>query len=157
MIGPPAAHGDTVKYVKVVVAFVACVLVAEALAAAASTQFVLLELARLGVDVTLVERLDTTAHDIIGMLPLFGTVIGAGFLIAFPVAWFLSRHLPEWRAPLFAAAGFCAVTAAHVMMNQSLSITPVAGARSATGLLAQGLAGAIAGYVYTRLSPVTER
>ena len=153
MIAGPLARGDIVKFVRVLFAFVACVLIAEALAATASTQFVLHELARLGVGVSLAERLDTTAHDIIGMLPLFGTVIGVGFLIAFPIAWFLSRHLPQWRTPLFAAAGFCAIAVAHVVMNQSLSITPVAGARSSLGLMAQGLAGAIAGFLYTRLSP----
>lgn len=141
------------KFIRVLMAFVVCVLVAEALAATASTQFVLHELGRLGVAVPFSDRVDTTAHDIVGMLPIFGMVIGIGFLIAFPVAWLLSRPLPQWRTALFAAAGFCAIVVAHFVLNKSLSITPVAGARTGLGVLVQGLAGALAGWLYTRLSP----
>jgi len=37
-------------------------------------------------------------------------------------------------------------------MNLAFGLTPVAAARTAGGLLAQGLAGAIAGFVYTTLN-----
>lgn len=141
------------EILRVMMAFVACVLVAEALAATASTQFVLHELGRLGVAVSFADRVDTTAHDIIGMLPIFGIIIGIGFAIALPVAWLLSRPLPQWRTPLFAAAGFTAIVVAHFVLNKSLSITPVAGARTGLGVLVQGFAGALAGLLYTRLSP----
>ena len=141
------------KFVRILIAFVACVVIAEALAATASTQFVLHELARLGVSISLADRLDTTAHDIIGMAPLFGMVIGVAFVVAFPVAGWLSRRLPQWRTWLFAAAGFTAIVVAHFVLHESLLITPVAGARTGSGLLVQGLAGAVAGLAYTRLTP----
>ncbi|MEM9056050.1 MAG: hypothetical protein AAGD86_01160 [Pseudomonadota bacterium] len=129
------------------VGFVLAVLVAGALASVASTQFVLHELGKLGVAVSPGDRLAMTVHDVVGMLPLYGGVIAVAFLVALPVAQWLSRRAPQAAGALHFAAGFAALVVALKAMQLSFDITPVAGARSAAGLLVQGLAGGLAALV----------
>ncbi|MDX1569193.1 MAG: hypothetical protein R3200_01820 [Xanthomonadales bacterium] len=129
------------------------VLATSALAAGASTQFVLAELGALGVDVPLVDRVAATVHDMIGMFPTYAPIIAVGFLIALWVAALLGRRWPGVRGALFTLAGASAVLAALGAMEWSFGIMPVAGARTAGGLLAQALAGAVGGWLYARLSP----
>lgn len=133
-------------------AFVVCVLIAEILAATASTQFVLHGLAELGVPVPIDERLTTTLHDIVGMLPLYGLVIGVAFLIGLPVAALICRALPGWRQPLYTAAGGTGIVTAILVLRASFGIMPIAGARSFAGLVLQGVAGAVAGWLFARFT-----
>ena len=133
-------------------AFLAAVLAAEVLAAAAASQFVLHNLATLGVDVSFADRITTTAHDVVGMLPSYGPIIGAAFLVALPIAGFIASRTGMTRSLLFTIAGGVAILAALLIMRKVFEITPIAAARSATGLATQVLAGAIAGYLFARLS-----
>ena len=135
------------RFWRLLAAFVLAVLVAEILAALASTQFVLGELARLGVEIPFGDRLSMSVYDIVGMLPLYGTVIGVAFLIALPVAWLLAKRAPAMRGLLFFAAGFVALVTAINIMDAAFGIMPIAGARTLAGLLTQGLAGGLAALV----------
>ncbi len=136
------------KYFRLFAGFAAAVLLAEVLAAVASAQFVLAELGRLGIDVTLADRLSMSLHDIGGMLPLYGSIIGAAFLIALPVAAWLARRTPQHQTALYFAAGFVALVTAIKLMQLAFDIMPIAGARSLAGLLTQGLAGGVAALVF---------
>ena len=138
--------------VRTILAYLAAVVVTTVIAAAASTQFVLAELAALGVAVPLDVRLTTTAHDIVGMFPLYGGILAVGFAIALPVARLLARRWPGGRAWLHALAGASAVLAAIYAMKLSFGITTIAGARSVSGLIAQALAGAAGGALFARLT-----
>ncbi len=132
-------------------AFVASVLCAEILAAALSTQFVLHRLIELGIPIPATQRLAMTAHDIVGMLPLYGFTIGIAFAIALPVAGWIGRRAPAWRQTLYAAAGGIGIVTAILVLQAAFDIMPIAGARSLPGLIAQGLAGAVAGGLFAKL------
>lgn len=136
---------------RVVAAFVAAVVVAYALAAFAQTQHVMNRLGDMGMTVTGQDRLAATLHDFVGMAPLYLPMIAIGFAIAFGVAAGIIRLAPRWRGLGYPLAGGVAVLAIHVILNQLLDITPVAGARTAMGLTAQVLAGAIGGWAFGRL------
>lgn len=135
------------RFLRLVAGFALSVLLAEALAALASTQFVLAELSGLGIDVSLADRVAMSLHDIAGMLPLYGGIIAMAFIIALPVAAWLSRRAPRLRAALYFAAGFVGLVTAIKLMNLAFDIMPIAGARSLAGLLVQGLAGGLAALV----------
>lgn len=137
---------------RTIVAFLAAVVVAAALAAAANTQFVLAELTRLGIDVGLGDRLAMTGQDIVGMTPLYLPVFGVGLLVAFSVAAVLIRFLlPSWGQIGYTLAGAAAVVAIMVIAMQTFGLMPVAGARTFGGMVAQGLAGAVGGFVFGRI------
>ncbi|MCC5885542.1 MAG: hypothetical protein JJT88_03820 [Gammaproteobacteria bacterium] len=135
-----------------ILAFLAAVLVSAALAAAASTQFVLAELARLGVEISFADRLSMTAHDVIGMGRLYLPVIGVGFLLAFGVAALVIRYLlPGWSVLGYSLAGFTAILAIILIMIVAFGLVPIAGARSIPGMLSQCLSGAVGGYLFARM------
>lgn len=52
---------------------------------------------------------------------------------------------------LFAAAGAATLVAVHLVLKASFGITPIAIARSLTGLASQAVAGAAGGWVYATL------
>lgn len=135
------------KFLPLVAGFVLAVLTAEILAALASTQFVLAELGALGIDVPFGDRFAMTVYDIVGMLPLYGTIIAVAFLVALPAAALLARRASRLRVPLFFTAGFVAVITALHVMEVAFGIMPIAGARSLAGLVTQGLAGGLAALV----------
>ena len=77
--------------------------------------------------------------------------------ITFLVTAMLVRRLPGWRRLLFPLAGAVAMVALHLTLKAAFDITPIAAARSGTGLLLQALAGAVGGYVLTLTKPGTPR
>jgi hypothetical protein len=106
-------------------------------------------LGNLGVTVTWFERLRMGLLDLAGMSKIFLPVIAAAFALALPIASWLSRKRAAARGPLFALAGAVGLIAVHLSLQAAFDIIPIAGARSALGLGAQALAGAIGGYTFT--------
>lgn len=92
-------------------------------------------------------------HDIAGMGPMYGALVGAGLLIAFTAAYFVQRLAPQLRWLVFTVAGGVVVVATLTIMEQVFfNIAPIAGARTAPGMLLQALSGAAAGFVYTLIT-----
>lgn len=118
------------------------------------TQFVLSALP-VPTPVSLSDNIATSLSDIIGMAPLYGTIMGAGLLVAFLIAIFVTKLAPSLRWLVYAVAGFVAVIATLMIMRATFGLMPIAGARTVAGLLMQGVAGAVAGYVFTRISPAS--
>ncbi len=137
---------------KIVLAFVLAVVVTTVLGSIAHTQFVLAGLAELGVAVSLSDRLSMTVHDIGGMGPLYGAIIGLGFVVAMLAAALVFRLVGAQRALIYTVAGAVAVAVALTTMGIVYDITPIAGARSALGFIAQMVAGAFGGFVFARVS-----
>jgi hypothetical protein len=133
-------------------AFFPAVVLATFLATTASTLSVLLRLRKLDVDVTAADALRAVAHDWVGMGPTYGALIAVGFLVALLVAGALARLLPAARGFLYALAGAAAIATILLSMRTIFEITPIAGARSATGLAVQSLAGAIGTWFFARLT-----
>lgn len=141
-------------WIRTLLAWAATVLVAYALATLAATQSVIARLAGMGIPVSFGERLQMTAQDQLGMTGLFLPLVAVGLLLAMPVAAWLARGKPQQRTTLYMLAGATAMLCIHLALNWSFDITLVAVARSPLGMLSQALAGAVAGYVFTRLKPV---
>jgi hypothetical protein len=133
---------------RIVAAFVAAVLVTYTSATIAHTQWVMANLADMGVTVTLGDRLGATAHDLAGMAPLYLPMIAAALAVGLLVAGRIIRARPRWRPLGYSLAGGLAVLAIHVVLYQTFSITPIAAARTTAGLTVQALCGALGGWVF---------
>ena len=83
---------------------------------------------------------------------MFLPMVAFALLIAFLGAALLCRYLPRWRLPLYLLAGAVGIVCIHLGLHLAFGITPVAVARSRTGLLAQGAAGALGGLTYLGLA-----
>lgn len=142
------------RILKLVLAFVAAVIVTTILGAFFHTQFVIGRLTDMGITVPFADRLSTTLHDIAGMAPLFGLVIAGGFFIAFLAAALVFRFAGVQRNLVYAIAGAVALGVALSVMAMAFNITPIAGARSWAGFIAQMAAGALGGYVFALISRV---
>lgn len=117
------------------------------------TQFNLAAIAAVGAPVTPGLRLQTTLQDLAGFAPMFGLVTAAGFALAFPVAAYLARRWPRYRAHLYTLAGASALGAAILIMNNLMNITIIGATRSVPGLLAIVAAGGLGGWAYAALAP----
>jgi hypothetical protein len=62
------------------------------------------------------------------------------------------RKNPHLRMIGYVSAGFVALLAMHVIMKAVLGLSGIAPTRTILGLLAQGVAGGIGGYLFCRLS-----
>jgi hypothetical protein len=132
--------------------YLAAVVVTYLLASVMATQSVISSLSGMGVDVSFTERATMTLLDIGGMVGMFLPMIAFGLLIAFMAAALICHYWNQWRTPLYIIAGAAALVCVHLALNLAFGITPVAIARTTTGLGLQALAGAVGGYTYVYLS-----
>jgi hypothetical protein len=137
---------------KVTFAFIAAVFVTYFVGAVIATQSVMNRLADMGGPVNMSVRLQATLHDLPGMFPTYAPLVAIGLLAGFLVARLVLRFVPDWRTVGYACAGFVAIVATHLIMKSTFDITPVAVTRTALGLLAEGAAGLLGGWVFARLS-----
>ena len=143
--------------IRQIVGFVVAVAVTAVGSSFFSSHFVLRGLESLGVDVEFADRFAMYAHDVAGMSLMAGAVAGTGLLIAFPVAALIVRFLPKLRTLGYVLAGVAAMVVALMTMQSVLGMMPMAGARTWGGLAAQGVAGALGGYVFARMTLRRER
>ncbi len=100
---------------------------------------------------SLSERADWILHDLIGMLPLFGSLTGVALLIAF-LAGSLVARFTGLRTVVFAVAGAVAIFVLFTALKMTLGTVGVFGARGTMGLGLQMAAGLVAGLVFAFLS-----
>jgi hypothetical protein len=134
--------------IRSIFAFIVAVLVAYLIGAALATQHVLGALTDMGMDITFAVWAEATLHDLIGMFAIYVPLITVAFLIGIPVALLISRGRPGWRRIGYIVGCFTSIVAIHSLMPQVLDVTPVAATRYFSGLMMQGFAGAVAGYVF---------
>ena len=116
-----------------------------------ATQIILANVAALGPEVDFAVRLQATGHDLLGLATSYLPLIAVGFLLGLPVAAGLAKLLPDQRMLLYIVAGAVAVIAIHLLIKAVLGLSAVAATRTLAGLLSQGLAGAVGGYLFYRL------
>ena len=116
-----------------------------------ATQFNLAEIAALGLNVPFADRLATTAHDLVGGLPLIATIFGFGFIIAMPITGVIARWVKILPHLAHALGGFAGVGVTLLALKALFAITPIGAARDIDGFIALCLSGAVAGYVYSAL------
>ncbi|MEM1401980.1 MAG: hypothetical protein AAGG55_01505 [Pseudomonadota bacterium] len=131
-----------------VIAFFPAVISAYLIGSVLATQVILAEVASLGLPITLRDRLHATGHDVLGLATSYLPLMLIAFVIAIPVASYLSRLLPKQQAALFSLAGIVAVTALHLIMEAVLGLNGIAAVREWHGLVLQAAAGGIGGYLF---------
>lgn len=144
--------------IKVLLAYAAAVSGAFVLGSILATQFILGNVAAMGMDVSVGVRLEATLHDVLGLATSYLPLMAIAFLVALPVAAGLRRLLPTQALFLYVLAGAVAVVTLHLAMKAALGLSGIAATRTAAGLLSQGLAGALGGYLYywiRSLAPVS--
>lgn len=136
------------KAIKVIGAYFAAVLVTFVLASIFATQFIMGNLQDMGMTVTFSDRFSATLHDIEGLSGIYLPLIAISFIISLPVAAGVIKFAPNMRLIGYVLAGAVGLVALHLIMKAALGLTGIAATRTVMGLLSQGLAGAIGGYLF---------
>ena len=126
-------------------------LAAFLLASISHSQFVLFELTKLDITISLSQWLSHTASDIIGLALGYGSVIAIAFLLAFSIMAKLNSWIKLPPQLIYTVAGGLAIATALLAMQPLLHITLIAGARSAAGFLFQIMAGCCGGWLFATL------
>ena len=137
---------------KRLMAFVVAWFATYLLAVTAATQSVLGFLESLGREVTLADRLAAIGHDIAGMVVPYGAIILVALLIGFGVVTLIVRRSASLRLAGYVIGGFAAVLAIHLGLRLAFDMNPVWATTTALGLMLQGLAGAVGGYLFVRIN-----
>jgi hypothetical protein len=132
--------------------YIAAVIVAYCFGALFISQGNIAAVTGLGFDVTMSQRLGAIVHDISGMTDIYLLLVAISLLLGLPVAFAVVRKNPHLRMIGYVSAGFVALLAMHVIMKAVLGLSGIAPTRTLWGLLAQGVAGGIGGYLFCRLS-----
>ncbi len=150
-------------FVRTVFGFLLAWVVGTAAMTMIHTQFVIERVVALGVSVSMSQRLDWTLADLIGMndftapSELLPVIMWIAFLVAFLVASILTRLIGGLRVWVFMTAGFCSVVAVLFVFKAVFGIMPIAGARGLAAMLTHGLAGIVAGFLFSTLTPSVKR
>lgn len=137
---------------KRVLAFVVAWVATYVLAVTAATQGVLAFLESLGRDIAVSERLAAIGHDLAGMVVAYGGLILVAMLVAWGVVTLIVRQRPSLRLPGFVLGGFAAVLAIHLGLRLAFDMNPVWATLTPAGLMLQGFAGAVGGYLFFRIN-----
>ncbi len=137
---------------KTLTAFVAATMLAYLLGVVFISQGNIASVVGLGFDVTLSQRLQAVVHDATHMLTIYLPLVAASLLFGLPVAYGIVGNKPQLRMFGYMLAGCIALLAIHVIMKVILGLSGIAATRSIFGLLAQGIAGAAAGFVFCKLT-----
>jgi hypothetical protein len=139
------------KFFRNVVGLIAATLTTSVIGSIFSTQSVISSLQSLEIDVPLATRLSMTIDDF-GILPTLAPVTAICFVIGFIVAALCVRYIGGNRTAWHILAGAAALITTLLIMKAVLLITAIAGTRTLMGLLSFGLAGAIGGWVYAKIT-----
>ena len=135
-------------YLRLCTHFLVAVVFAFVIASLFHSQFVMAELAKVGVEISLNDRLSMSIDDLLGLYPTYGIVIAVSYFIAFSVTNLLTKRFKLSPYILYFLAGGIGVAVALLAMHPILNITLLAGARSTFGFACQSLAGAIGGGMF---------
>lgn len=140
------------KLIRILMAWAIAVVVAVVLGSLAQSAFNLAALSALDVELGIADWIGTAGHDLLNFTPTYALLVAIAFAVAWPVAATLKRAFPGHRELLFVLAGFSAIWTTIAIMNRALPVTGIAATRALEGTLALALAGAVAGWLYARLT-----
>ncbi len=132
-------------------AFIIATLVTTALVSLGHSWFVQAALIEIGTDIPWPTRWATMGRDLVGLLPTLGPVLMGSLLVAFLIAGWLKPRIGPFAILAYPLAGWAAVTLALVAMRLLFGFSPLAGARTGTGLLVMSLGGLVGGTVFALL------
>lgn len=138
---------------RLVLAYLAAVVVMAILGVAAQSLFVLMGLGDVGASIPAISALSMMADDLMGLGPVYAVLIAIGFVIAFPVAAIAVRLLPIPRALIYAAAGLVCIAVMLTLMKEVFfGVQLIAGARTLFGFWVQAGMGAMAGLAFVGMT-----
>ncbi|MFT6839625.1 MAG: hypothetical protein ACJAWK_000380 [Candidatus Azotimanducaceae bacterium] len=137
---------------KVLLGYGAAVLATYAVGVLLISQANLSNVVAMGATVDASIRLEVVWHDLLHMYEIYLPLVAVSFVIALPVAALVIRWQPNLRLVGYVLAGFFGLVAIHVIMKAVLGLSGVAPTRTIMGLLAQGFAGAVGGYLFHRIT-----
>ena len=138
-------YGESMRIIS---SYLLAVLVTYILGAAFVSQGNIAAVTSMGFEISMAKRFEAMMHDITSMYDIYLILIAIALLIALPVAEFIIRRFPELRMVGYLSAGFVAMVAIHVILKAVLGLSGIAPTRELAGLLAQGIAGALGGFVF---------
>lgn len=122
------------------------------------TQNVISKLSDIGADISLSERLSMTGYDILHLGSLYGIFILLAFFVAFLVGSIVFRFAKFGRSIIYMLAGaFAIFVMLFAMKANFFDIHIIGGAKDSFGIFLQILAGAVGGFVFSRLSRPKEK
>ena len=133
---------------RIISSYLLAVLVTYILGAAFVSQGNIAAVTSMGFEISMEQRFEAMMHDITSMYDIYLILIAIALLIALPVAEFIIRRFPELRMVGYLSAGFVAMVAIHVILKAVLGLSGIAPTREFFGLFAQGIAGALGGFVF---------
>ena len=138
--------------IKTTGSFVLAVIAAYLLGAIFVSQGNIAAVVELGFNVSIGQRFEAAVHDMLNMIDIYLPLVAISLLLGFPVAHAIVRKRPHLRSIGYTMAGFVALVAIHVTIKTVVGISGVAPTRTLLGLLCQGIAGGVGGYLFYRLS-----
>jgi hypothetical protein len=133
--------------------WLAAVLTTVVLGVFFQTQNVLARLGDIGAEVGLIERVSMTLYDLRYLGSLYIIFVSMALAIAFLVGGLLFRVTKFGRAIIYSVAGAVGLlTMLFGMKEAFFDVHLIAGARDAFGISLQMLAGAIGGFVFSKVS-----
>lgn len=115
------------------------------------SQYVVNQLVDVGVVVSLIDRINLTLDDWLGLLPTYGAIIAIALAIAFFAVFLLVKKFKKYSMALFVASGITAFAVVLVAIESIMNIHIIAGARG-WGFYLQLLAGALGGLLFALLT-----
>ncbi len=155
--------------IRTVVAFLAAIVtafVAGALALSLADQSAWLNAAGAGAELPFGTRIGWALQNVYNLAVLNGTGLGMGLypilvaiglLLGFLAAKMVQRAAPSLRFWWYAGAGAVAMIVILLSLKLAMGMMVLPGARSAMGIVGQGVAGFLAGAVFAALSRRVER
>ncbi|MCU0890548.1 MAG: hypothetical protein MUE77_02105 [Sandarakinorhabdus sp.] len=134
-------------------AWSAAVLVTTIVASMVQSWQVQARISSLGVSIPPALAAETAWRDFTGLAVPLMLVFGLALLLGFALAGWLRARTPRLAPLAWPLAGFGAIAATLALMQFSMEITPLAGARGTDGFLLFCAAGGLGGLVYAWLRP----
>lgn len=144
------------KVVRFIIAWPIAVLVTLCLAVIFQTQNVIANLNDLGGNIGFGDRLSMTFYDLQHLGSLYGIFIALALLIAFLAGALVFKFAKFGRPVIYIMAGAIAIfVMLFAMKAQFFDIHIIAGAKDGFGIVLQMLAGAIGGFIFSKISRPT--
>jgi len=138
--------------IKKVIALIYAVICTYFVAVVFVSQLNIASITDMGFAISISQRFDAIGHDLLGMVSVYLPVILITLLIAFSFTSFAVLRLINMPKLLFPLAGFVGLIAVHLILKQVLEVAGIAPTRTLIGLLSQGCAGALGGYMFHHLA-----
>lgn len=139
------------SFFRLLVHFFTAVLLTFLLASLAHSINVQNALIEVGADIPTSTRIISALNDAFGLLPGYAPVIAVAMLLGWGFAGLLRKYrvkTPDWS---YAITGALAMWVMHLAMYPLLNVTLIAGARGATGIALQCVAGFVGGLMFAYL------